>query len=114
MMALRPENVRIRTSDPNETLVDILDFGSMTESVRVRINGRETDPVNMNVPRVDITSLLRPGKNTVEVEYSSNLNNLQLARGKVRENILVNRFRGYLTGYESYGLRQAVLIPYTL
>ncbi|MCR5682953.1 MAG: hypothetical protein K6G29_10945 [Clostridiales bacterium] len=90
----------------------ILDFGSMTESVRVWINGRETDPVNMNVPRVDITSLLRPGRNTVEVEYSSNLNNLQLARGKVRENILVNRFRGYRTGYESYGLRQAVLIPY--
>ena len=90
----------------------ILDLGTITESVRIRINGTETDPVDMNDPKVDISDLLRSGENTIEAEYSSNLNNLQISRGKVREGILVNRFPGYLTKYESYGLRKATLIPY--
>ncbi len=90
----------------------ILDLGKITESVRIRINGTETDPVNLNNPKIDISRLLRNGENTFEAEYSSNLNNLQISRGKVREGILVNRFPGYLTKYESYGLKQAILIPY--
>jgi len=89
-----------------------LDFGRITQSLRVKINGRETDPVNLNCPRVDITDLLQPGENTIEVAYSSNLNNLQIARGKVKEHILVNNFPGYRTKYESYGLQKAAIVPY--
>ncbi|MBR5869434.1 MAG: hypothetical protein IKZ09_00225, partial [Clostridia bacterium] len=91
-----------------------LDFGRITQSIRVRINGAETDAVNMNIPCIDITECLCVGVNTVEVTYKSNLNNLQISRGKVKEGILVNNFPGYLTGYAPYGLRKAIIIPYDL
>lgn len=91
----------------------VIDFGSVTQSIRVFVNGVETDPVNMNVPRCDISDFLRNGENSIEVKYCSNLNNLQISRGKVKENILVTNYLGYLTKYESYGLKQAVLIPYS-
>ena len=90
----------------------IIDFGSITQSIRVFINGVETEPVNMNVPKTDISGYLRNGENSIEVKYCSNLNNIQMFRGKVKENILVTNYLGYLTKYESYGLKQAVLIPY--
>ena len=89
-----------------------LDFGRVTESMRIKINGVETDSVNMNLARVDISDLIKVGENSIEIEYSSNLNNLQISRGKVRENILVNNFIGYLTKYESYGPKKAVVVPY--
>jgi len=89
-----------------------LDFGRITQSLRVRINGLDCDPVNMNVPHVDITDLLRVGENKIEIVYSSNLNNLQLHRGMVKEGILVNNFPGYLTRYESYGPAQASVVVY--
>ena len=66
----------------------------------------------MNVPKTDISEYLRNGENSIEVKYCSNLNNIQMFRGKVKENILVTNYLGYLTKYESYGLKQAVLIPY--
>jgi hypothetical protein len=91
----------------------ILDFGSITQSIRVFINGNETDPVNMNVPKTDISDYLRNGENFIEVKYCSNLNNVQMFRGNVKENILVTNYLGYLTKYESYGLKQAFLIPYS-
>lgn len=90
-----------------------LDFGRVTESMRIKINGVETDPVNMNLSRVDISDLIKVGENTVEIEYSSNLNNLQISRGKVKENIVVNNFVGYLTKYESYGPKKAFVVPYS-
>ena len=82
--------------------------------MRVKINGVETDPINMNLPRVDISALLCQGENTITIEYSSNLNNLQIYRGKVEENKVINKFPGYLTGYEQYGVRQAVVVPYKM
>lgn len=91
-----------------------LDFGKVIQSMRVKINGQPTDPVNMNISRVDITDLLRTGENTIEIEYSSNLNNIQLSRGKLREGHLVNGFVGYLTRYESYGPQKAVIVPYRM
>ncbi|MBQ4628805.1 MAG: hypothetical protein IJB44_06975, partial [Clostridia bacterium] len=89
-----------------------LDFGRVTESMRIKINGVETDPVNMNLCRVDISDLIKVGENSIEIEYSSNLNNLQISRGKVKENIVVNNFVGYLTKYESYGPKKALVVPY--
>lgn len=89
-----------------------LDFGKITQSMQVFINGKKTDNINMNVPCVDISPLLRVGENVIEVHYSSNLNNLQLSRGVIRAHVLPSGFLGYETGYESYGLRKATVIPY--
>ena len=91
-----------------------LDFGRVTESMRIKINGIETDPVNMNLSRVDISELLKIGENIIEIEYSSNLNNLQIFRGKVKEDIVVNNFVGYLTKYESYGPKKALVVPFDM
>lgn len=89
-----------------------LDFGRITQSLHVKINGIETAPINLNVPRADITDLLRIGENSIEIVYSSNLNNLQISRGMIKEGILVNNFPGYVTKYESYGIAQAIVVPY--
>lgn len=89
-----------------------LDFGTVTQSMQVFVNGKKTDPVNMNLPRVDISSLLKVGENEITVEYSSNLNNLQLSRGAIPEGILPSGFLGYEIGYQSYGLRKATVVPY--
>ena len=89
-----------------------LDLGQLVQSVHVKINGHDADPVNLIRPRIDISDLLINGENTVELFYRSNLNNLQIARGKVKEGILVNNFPGYLTKYESYGPASAVIVPY--
>ena len=66
----------------------------------------------MNVPRVDISELVREGENTVEIEYSSNLNNVQLSIGAIAEGISQSNFLGYETGYQSYGVRQAKIVTY--
>ncbi len=89
-----------------------LDFGALTQSMKVYINGKCTANVNLNHPWVDITSLLQKGKNVVEIEYSSNLNNLQLSRGAIREGVLPSDFLGYEVRYESYGPHRATLCPY--
>lgn len=89
-----------------------LDFGSIVQTLRVKINGKEAPDVNLIRPRIDITDLLCDGENTVELFYSSNLNNLQITRGKIREGILVNNFPGYLTKYASYGPACASVVPY--
>ena len=68
----------------------------------------------MNIPRVDITDLLCRGNNIIEIEYSSNLNNIQLSRGKVQEGRTVNRFVGYLTRYENYGPAKSAIVPYII
>lgn len=90
----------------------ILEFGSVVQSMQVRVNGVKTDPVNMNRPRVDISTLLRTGENVIEVDYSSNLNNLQLSRGMIREGVLPSNFLGYETKYQPYGLQSATVIFY--
>ena len=89
-----------------------LDFGQLTESMQVFINGKKTGDVNMNRPVVDISDLLIVGRNTIEIHYSSNLSNLQLSRGVIREGAVTGGFKGYDVGYKSYGPAQAVVVPY--
>lgn len=89
-------------------------FGEIVQSLQVWINGRKTDDINMNHPVVDVTDLLRKGENVIEMEYQSNLNNLQLSRGEIKEGVLPSNFLGYETKYESYGPRDAMILPYTL
>jgi hypothetical protein len=66
----------------------------------------------MNNPKVDISDLLIIGNNSIEIVYSSNLNNLQLSRGVISEDVLPSNFVGYKTGYQSYGIQSAAIIPY--
>ena len=58
-----------------------LDLGDTVESMQIYINDEKTTDVNMNKPVVDISSLLKEGENTIRIEYSSNLTNVQLSRG---------------------------------
>jgi len=90
-----------------------IDFGTVTQSMKVFVNGKKTDPVNMNITKVDISALLKVGENVVEIEYSSNLNNIQLSRGVTHEGDSQSNFVGYNTGYQQYGVRQATLVKYT-
>ena len=90
-----------------------LELGKTVQSMRIFINGKKTFNVNMNRPRVEISDLLRIGENEIVIEYSSNLNNLQLSRGAIREGVMPSDFLGYETKYESYGPRKATLRPYS-
>ena len=66
----------------------------------------------MNKPVVDISSLLKEGENTIRIEYSSNLTNVQLSRGVISEETVVHNYEGYDISYRSYGPAQAVIVPY--
>lgn len=91
-----------------------LDLGKLVQSAKVKINGEYTDSVNINSPRIDISRQLKIGKNKIEIIYSSNLTNVQLARGVITDGIVPNNFLGYDTTYMSYGISQATVIPYNL
>ncbi|MYS72839.1 hypothetical protein GTY88_20820, partial [Streptomyces sp. SID5926] len=71
---------------------------------RVRVNGRDADPVDRLDPVVDVGPLLRRGANTIEIEVATPLaNRLRVSRPEVF---------GGLTRQE-YGLVGPVrLIPY--
>lgn len=61
-----------------------LDLGEVSDTVRVRVNGRSAGPVDLVRPVVPVGHLLRPGANTVEVEVASNLiNRLRTTRPDV-------------------------------
>ncbi|WP_327581586.1 glycosyl hydrolase [Nonomuraea sp. NBC_00507] len=52
-----------------------LELGEVTDTCRVRINGRRLDPVDQIVRVVDAGPYLRSGRNTVEVEVATPLGN---------------------------------------
>lgn len=89
-----------------------LDLGDTVESMQIYINDEKTTDVNMNKPVVDISSLLKEGENTIRIEYSSNLTNVQLSRGVISEETVVHNYEGYDISYRSYGPAQAVIVPY--
>ncbi|MCI8497702.1 MAG: hypothetical protein HFE85_05595, partial [Clostridiales bacterium] len=89
-----------------------LDFGDLTESMQVFINGKKTSDINMITPVVDISDLLIPGENTIKIVYSSNLTNVQLSRGIIGEGSRPNGYVGYEVYYNSYGPHAATVIPY--
>ena len=88
-----------------------INFGELTESMTVTINGTQTGDLNLITPVLDIKDYLVEGTNTIELHYSSNLTNVQLARGAKREGDLSGWY-GYSMKYHSYGPAQAVLVPY--
>ncbi|MDW5330751.1 glycosyl hydrolase [Plantactinospora sp. KLBMP9567] len=53
-----------------------LDLGTVVDTVRVNVNGRDLPPVNpMDLGRVDVSAHLRPGDNTITVRVASTLRN---------------------------------------
>lgn len=53
-----------------------LDLGTVVDTVKVNINGRDLPPVNpMDLGRVDVSTYLRPGDNTITVRVASTLRN---------------------------------------
>ncbi|MEV0385859.1 glycosyl hydrolase [Nonomuraea sp. NPDC050643] len=52
-----------------------LELGEVTDTCRVRVNGRRTDPVDQIHPVLDLGRHLRRGTNTIEVEVATPLGN---------------------------------------
>jgi hypothetical protein len=51
----------------------LLDLGTVTDTFRVRVNGRELPPADQLDPVVDVGPYLRRGRNTIEVEVATPL-----------------------------------------
>jgi hypothetical protein len=52
-----------------------LELGEVTDTCRVRVNGRRLDPVDQIFPLMDAGPHLRRGTNTIEVEVATPLGN---------------------------------------
>ena len=92
-----------------------IDFGEMVMSMTVFINGQQAADLNMNDAKIDISDFLKVGENTIELEYSSNLNNAAIAIGALNvtaEGKWVS-WPGYRVDYLGYGPSQAVVVPYS-
>ncbi|MCL2164961.1 MAG: hypothetical protein FWH55_11370, partial [Oscillospiraceae bacterium] len=48
-------------------------------TAQVYVNGVKTDAVNINTVKLDITDLVKPGENTIEVQVSTGITNLRLS-----------------------------------
>ncbi|MFI1094806.1 glycosyl hydrolase [Streptomyces sp. NPDC020917] len=53
----------------------VLDLGSVSDTFRVRVNGHRVPPAGVLSTTVDLGSLLRPGRNVIEVEVATTLIN---------------------------------------
>jgi hypothetical protein len=99
-----------------------LDLGPIVESATVRVNGEETEDVNLVDAVVDIPgSLLRDGENTLEIVVTTPLANTALAigwnganltEGPFFDNQSQRRLLDHVYTYFDHGLPQAVLTPY--
>ena len=84
-----------------------IDFGPMSESMQVFINGEKTGDLSMTNAVMDITPWLKNGENTIELLYSSSLANAGGGTGS-------GDWYGYRYGLQAYGPAQAVVHPYCL
>jgi hypothetical protein len=91
-----------------------LDLGSLESSAKVTINGQETEDVNLDRPRVDVSDLLVDGENTIEIRISTTLTNRMLSLGLQQAGVanLGMDFPLYINGYFEYGLTTVDLVPY--
>ncbi|WP_069988619.1 glycosyl hydrolase [Massilioclostridium coli] len=103
-----------------------LDFGdNLEESMEVWINGQKvggtesskkpgyTGGVSWTKPVADISDYLVDGENSIVIEYSSTLANIQLERGVVKVEHNASGWWGYDIDYADYGPEQAVIVPYS-
>ena len=84
-----------------------IDFGPMSESMQVFINGEKTGDLSMTKAVMDITPWLKNGENTIALLYSSSLANAGGGAGG-------GDWYGYRYGLQAYGPAQAVVHPYCL
>ena len=84
-----------------------IDFGPMSESMQVFINGEKTGDLSMTNAVMDITPWLKSGENTIALLYSSSLANAGGGAGG-------GDWYGYRYGLQAYGPAQAVVHPYCL
>ena len=84
-----------------------IDFGPMSESMQVYINGEKTGDLSMTKAVMDITPWLKNGENTIALLYSSSLANAYGGSGD-------GEWYGYRYGLKAYGPAQAVVHPYCL
>ncbi|MEE0421703.1 MAG: glycosyl hydrolase [Lachnospiraceae bacterium] len=87
-----------------------LDLGEFPGAAAVKVNGQEADPVNVNNAVLDISRLLKDGKNTLEVTIATTLSNRLLQMGRLE--ISSGFFNDFEVKYYSNGLRSATLIPF--
>lgn len=66
-------------SDRNGAYLSVGSAGGGTAAIWV--NGQKAPALNTRTLKVDISSLVRPGKNTIEIEVASTLTNRMLQRG---------------------------------
>ena len=71
-----------------------------------------TGGVSMTKPIVDIGRYLINGKNSIVIEYSSSLTNVQLAREAITATNAIYNWFNYPADYRDYGPKQAVIIPF--
>ena len=86
----------------------------LPQSVIEGVEGAEqyTGGVNWMKPVVDIGEYLVDGENSIVIDYSSSLGNVQLSRGAVREQLNVYGSWQVNGIYRPYGPAQAVIVPY--
>ena len=85
-----------------------LQIGSINnQSVAVYVNGRKAPPLDLRTLTTDISSLLKPSTNTIEVEVSSPLFNRLIQRNWQEW--------GARTDYQDYGMTGPVtIVPYVI
>jgi hypothetical protein len=88
-----------------------LDLGPLVQTATVFVNGVETDPVNLNIPVIDVSELLVEGENRLDVKVTTSLTNRQLANG-YRPEGQVGNHREHVWKYFEYGLSSATLVPF--
>lgn len=71
-----------------------------------------TGGVSLTRPVVDISRYLKNGVNQIVIEYSSSLQNLQISRGVVPEQLTLRSWWENDQTYLSYGPRQARIVPF--
>lgn len=92
-----------------------LDFGGLTQAMKIFINSTKTADININNPIIDISSYLVTGKNTIELKYSSNLTNVLLDRKVISATSTgswAGGWPGYFIDHRSYGPHTAIIVPY--
>ena len=68
-------NAEFELAEPAEGAAYVLSLGEVCDTVRVRVNGMEAPFPDQVMNRVDLTGLVRGGRNTLEIRVTSNLYN---------------------------------------
>ena len=71
-----------------------------------------TGGINLIKPVIDISPYLKHGVNRIVIEYSSTLQNLQLSRGVISEQVMVRNWWQNDQVYLDYGPKQAKIVPF--